>query len=118
MSARREDDDILGFRDGRLAAGFVGRALRRHAGLAVAVFVVGVAAAVAAFMMLPRTYHTEVRLLAQRNLVMPALGNPRRTVPADSDAPTRLAAETVMKRSNLISVIGRDAWGEGANTYV
>ena len=106
MSARREDDDILGFRDGRLAAGFVGRALRRHAGLAVAVFVVGVAAAVAAFMMLPRTYHTEVRLLAQRNLVMPALGNPRRTVPADSDAPTRLAAETVMKRSNLISVIG------------
>jgi uncharacterized protein involved in exopolysaccharide biosynthesis len=105
MSALRDDDDVLGFADGRLAAGFVLRGLRRHWRLAAGVFGVGVAATVAAFLALPRTYHTEVKLLAQRNLVMPALGNPRRTVPADSDAPTRLAAETVMKRDNLISVI-------------
>jgi uncharacterized protein involved in exopolysaccharide biosynthesis len=105
MSSLRDDDELLGFTDGRLAAGFVLRGLRRHGGLAAGVFGLGVAATVAAFLALPRTYHTEVKLLAQRNLVMPALGNPRRTVPADSDAPTRLAAETVMKRDNLISVI-------------
>jgi uncharacterized protein involved in exopolysaccharide biosynthesis len=104
MSALR-DDDVLGFTDGRLAAGFVLRGLRRHRRLVAGVFGAAVAATVAVFLALPRTYHTEVKLLAQRNLVMPALGNPRRTVPADSDAPTRLAAETVMKRDNLISVI-------------
>jgi len=105
MSSLRDDDDRLGFADGRLAAGFVLRSLRRHRRLAAGVLGVAAAATVAAFLALPRTYHTEVKLLAQRNLVMPALGNPRRTVPADSDAPTRLAAETVMKRDNLISVI-------------
>jgi len=105
MSPARDDEDVLGLRDGALAAGFVAGALRRHARLAVAVFAAAVAVTAIAFVAMPRTYHTEVRLIAQRNLVMPALGNPRRTVPVDSDAPTRLAAETVMRRENLISVI-------------
>jgi len=105
MSTPRDDEDVLALRDGRLAAGFVVGAVRRHARLAAAVFAIVLAATVIAFLALPRTYHTEVRLIAQRNLVMPALGNPHRTVPVDSDAPTRLAAETVMKRENLVSVI-------------
>lgn len=105
MSPARDDEDLLGLRDGRLAAGFVVGAVRRHRRLAAAVFAAVLAATVVAFLFLPRTYHTEVRLIAQRNLVMPALGNPHRTVPVDSDAPTRLAAETVMKRENLVSVI-------------
>ena len=105
MSDVRDDDDVLGLADGRLAAGFAARSMLRRWRLGAGVFVAVVAATVAAFMAMPRTYHTEVKLLAQRNLVMPALGNPGRTVPADSDAPTRLAAETVLKRANLISVI-------------
>jgi uncharacterized protein involved in exopolysaccharide biosynthesis len=105
MSAPRDDDDLFGLTDARLAAGFVRRSVRRRGRLAAAVFGVVVVATAALYLAWPRTYHTEVRLLAQRNLVMPALGNPHRTVPADSDAPTRLAAETVMKRENLLSVI-------------
>jgi uncharacterized protein involved in exopolysaccharide biosynthesis len=105
MSAPRDDDDLFGLTDARLAAGFVRRSVRRRGRLAAAVFGVVVVATAALYLAWPRTYHTEVRLLAQRNLVMPALGNPRRTVPPDSDAPTRLAAETVMKRESLLSVI-------------
>ena len=105
-------DDLLGLADGRLAIGFVLHSLRRHSWLATAVLALGSAATATAFLLVPRTYHTEVRLLAQRNLVMPALGNPRRTVPVDSDAPTRLAAETVMKRENLLSVIRATRLGE------
>ena len=105
MSPVRDDEDLLGLHDGRLAVGFAVGAVRRHRRLAAAVFAAVMTVTVLAFVVMPRTYHTEVRLIAQRNLVMPALGNPRRTVPVDSDAPTRLAAETVMKRENLVSVI-------------
>ncbi|HET6957958.1 MAG TPA: hypothetical protein VFI56_15290, partial [Vicinamibacterales bacterium] len=45
-------------------------------------------------------------LLAQRNEVMTALSNPGRAVPWDADSPTRAAAETVLRRDNLISMIG------------
>jgi uncharacterized protein involved in exopolysaccharide biosynthesis len=106
MSARRDgDDDILGLSDARLAAGFVLRSVGRHGRLAGSVFALAGLATTASFLAAPRVYHTEVKLLAQRNLIMPALGNPRRTVPMDSDAPTRLAAETVLRRENLVSVL-------------
>ena len=36
---------------------------------------------------------------------MTALSNPGRAVPWDADAPTRAAAETVLRRDNLISLI-------------
>jgi hypothetical protein len=55
--------------------------------------------------MMPRTYHVESKILAQRNQVIAALGNPNRTVPRDADAPTRAASETVLRRDNLISLI-------------
>ena len=54
---------------------------------------------------LPRTYHVEAQLLAQRNSLMSALGNPDRTVPPDADAPTRGAVETVKRRDNVISIM-------------
>ena len=55
----------------------------------------------AAAVLLPRTYHVQTKLLAQRNAVMTALSNPGRAVPWDADAPTRAAAETVLRRDNL-----------------
>ncbi len=86
-------------------AGFVIRSVGRHKMLAAGVFLaVGAVVAAAAFLM-PRTYHVEVKLLAQRNAVMTALSNPGRAVPWDADAPTRAAAETVLRRDNLISLI-------------
>lgn len=85
--------------------GYMRRALRRHRRVAVTSFASCVAMAVLALLVMPRTYSTEATILAQKNLVMPALGNPRRAVPNESDAPTKLAAETVKKRENLIAII-------------
>jgi len=53
----------------------------------------------------PRTYSVETELLAQKNALMPALGNPSRAVPPDADRPTRAAAETVLRRDNLLALV-------------
>jgi uncharacterized protein involved in exopolysaccharide biosynthesis len=84
---------------------FVAGAPRRRPRLALAAFFATVALAVTAVVVLPRTYQTETKILASRNLVMPALGNPGRNVPGDADAPTRGAVETILRRDNLISLI-------------
>ncbi len=81
---------------------FVCGAPRRHPVLAATIFVLVVAIAIAAAVLLPRTYYTEARILASRNLIMPALGNPNRSIPLDADAPTRAAAETILRRDNLL----------------
>ncbi|MEP7347223.1 MAG: hypothetical protein ABI877_18270, partial [Gemmatimonadaceae bacterium] len=80
-------------------------AARRRRGLALAVFSCVILAAIMAAIFLPRTYMVQSRILARRNVVMPALGNPRRTVPGESDAPTRMATESVMSRENLVSLV-------------
>jgi uncharacterized protein involved in exopolysaccharide biosynthesis len=86
-------------------AGFVLGAVRRHpwtaTGSAAAVLGLTVLGLVSA----PRVYHVDTELLAQRNLMMPALGNPSRSVPNEADAPTVAAAETVRRRDNLVSLI-------------
>ena len=92
---------------GQLAAmmGFPWRALRRHRRLARNVFGAICATAALAACLAPRQYDVETSILAQRNFVMPALGNPRRSVPAESDAPTRMAAEAVLNRANLVALV-------------
>ena len=86
-------------------AGRAGRSMRRHPLLAGGSFALMVGAAIAAVLVMPKSYLTEAKILAQRNMVMPALGNPRRSVPPESDAPTKLATEAVMKRENLLAII-------------
>jgi hypothetical protein len=86
-------------------AGFVLRSITRHKLLVAAAFSGVVVLTALTAWLLPRTYHVEVKLLAQRNAVMTALSNPGRAVPWDADAPTRAAAETVLRRDNLISLI-------------
>jgi hypothetical protein len=88
-------------------AGFLTRSLRRHSGLTVGTFSLALAVTTAAAILLPRTYHVQTKLLAQRNAVMAALSNPGRAVPSDADAPTRAAAETVLRRDNLLTMIGQ-----------
>jgi uncharacterized protein involved in exopolysaccharide biosynthesis len=80
-------------------------ALWRRRMIALFVFGAVVAATVVAMIVLPRTYYVQSRILARRNVVMPALGNPRRTIPGESDAPTRMATEAVMSRENLLNII-------------
>src|SRR6185369_12991331 len=47
----------------------------------------------------------EAKILAQPNVINSALGNPNRPIPRDTDAPTRAASETILRRDNLISLI-------------
>ncbi len=85
--------------------GFAWRAPRRHKRLAVSVFVLGVLATVGGVQVAPRSYEANTKILAQRNLVMSSLGNPRRAVPNDADAPTRSSGDLIMSHDNLVSII-------------
>jgi uncharacterized protein involved in exopolysaccharide biosynthesis len=85
--------------------GFAFRSFRRHQLLAVLSFLGVLLASAGALVALPKTYHTETKILAERNQVMPALGNPSRSIPQDADAPTRAASEIILRRDNLVALI-------------
>lgn len=85
--------------------GFSLRAPLRHKRLGVAIFLLGLVASVAATKLAPRSYEVNAKILAQRNLVISSLGNPRRSVPNDADAPTRSAADVILSYDNLTSII-------------
>jgi len=101
-------DDTSGALDAvrmRELLGFPWRSVRRHRALVALVFLLTIAAAATAAVFLPRSYHVETRLLAQRNSVMMALGNPRRSVPNDADSPMLLAKEVILSREALSKLI-------------
>jgi hypothetical protein len=102
----REEEPLVDVRQLADYTGFVIGAVRRHAVLVAGTFGVVVALTGMGLLVMPKTYHVQVKLLAQRNEVMTALSNPGRAVPWDADSPTRAAAETVLRRDNLISIIG------------
>jgi uncharacterized protein involved in exopolysaccharide biosynthesis len=102
--AQGEEADGVDFQRLRERLGFVLRAPRRHPWLAAAVFVVFGALGVAAATTMPRTYEAEVKLLAQRNLVVPALTNPTRAWPQDVDSPTRNVSNLIMRHENLVAL--------------
>jgi uncharacterized protein involved in exopolysaccharide biosynthesis len=85
--------------------GFAKRAPRRHPRLAIGLLFAGLALTAASVVLIPRTYTTEVKLLAQRNFVIPALGNPNRSVPRDADNPTKNVADVVTQRDNLVALV-------------
>jgi uncharacterized protein involved in exopolysaccharide biosynthesis len=84
---------------------FVLHAVARRKLLLFFTFAVSLAAALSLISIMPRTYRVDALLLAERNSLMPALGNPGRSVPADSDSPTRAANETVKRRDNLATLV-------------
>jgi uncharacterized protein involved in exopolysaccharide biosynthesis len=100
-----DNESLIDFRQIANYAQFVFGALGRHKVLASATFITALAMTAAAIILLPKTYHAQTKLLAQRNEVMTALSNPGRAVPWDADAPTHAAAETVLRRDNLITLV-------------
>jgi capsular polysaccharide biosynthesis protein len=62
-----------------------------------------------------------VKILAQRNLVLPALGNPNRTVPREADNPTKNVADAILQHDNLVGLIKQvdliDRW-EGTRPLI
>lgn len=80
---------------------FVGGAMRRRVRLLSAVFAATMALVVTALLMLPKTYHAEVKLTAQRNPVLAVRGDG----PDAPVAPTKGAIETVHRRDNLVAIV-------------
>jgi uncharacterized protein involved in exopolysaccharide biosynthesis len=86
-------------------ARFVLRAPRRRPRLAASVLLLGLLTTVAVAVCAPRVYAVTTKILVQRNVVIPLLGNPRRPLPADWDVPTRGTSETILRRDNLVAII-------------
>ena len=102
-----DGDDEGGFDFGLVVdyLAYTRRALRRRWLLGLALFVVVVALGVAVVALLPRTYHVQTRILAQRNQVIATLGNPNRTLPSEADSPTRGASEAVLRHDSILTLI-------------
>ncbi|QRK10865.1 chain-length determining protein [Archangium violaceum] len=106
--------------------GYVKNAILRHKLLALATFVVTAAMGLALAKFLPRSYYAEATLLPRRASTIAALVNPDRIAALDPDPPnplrppgevdsvTRAAAQSVMRRENLVALIKRvnllDRW--------
>lgn len=106
-SAAGADDnpDLFDYAQMMRQGGFVLRSVGRHRALFLTVLVAMVAVTGLLATVWPRAYHVQTKILAQRNQVMAALGNPHRSIPSEADAPTRAASETVLRRDNLVSLV-------------
>jgi uncharacterized protein involved in exopolysaccharide biosynthesis len=80
---------------------FVTGALRRHWFLAGFLLVVGVALTYGVYWAMPRSYKIEAQLLAQKSGVIPGMVGRQ----GGEGSPTRAAAETVLRRDNLIALV-------------
>ncbi len=100
-----DDADLFDFGHAFLFIGFIFRSLVRHKKFSLAIIGFVLTVTAAALVFVPRTYKSETKILAQRNLVMATLGNPGRSIPTDADSPTRSAAEAVLKRDNLVALV-------------
>jgi uncharacterized protein involved in exopolysaccharide biosynthesis len=90
----------------RERASYLGRAVRRHLPLVVAVAALTVLGAVLLAWALPDRYKVEARLIAQRDDLIASLSNPGRPQLAGEDNPaTSTVADMVLRRDNLLSVI-------------
>lgn len=85
--------------------GFVLRAPRRRPAFAAAVLLVGCLLTAAIALFAPRVYTVSTRILVQRNVVIPLLGNPHRPLPADWDVPTKGTSESILRRDNLTAIV-------------
>lgn len=85
--------------------GFVWHAARRRPKLAASVFIGVASLGLTVSAAMPRIYNSEVKLLAQRALVLPALSNPGRQLPSEADNPTSNVTASIMRRDNLIALV-------------
>ncbi len=102
---RDETDPLVDFKLVKDLTRFVINACRRRQKIAILICAACVSIGVVSALLLPKKYYTETKLLADRNVVMPLLGNPGRRMADEADTPTRLASEIILTRSNLESVV-------------
>ncbi len=91
---------IVNYRALRNWLKFAVRSLKKHKGLVlgVAAGVLGLAAL--CVIVMPKRYHIETHLLAQRNLVLALPGEE-----SGGRSPSNAAAETILKRDNLVALV-------------
>jgi uncharacterized protein involved in exopolysaccharide biosynthesis len=77
--------------------------VRRHPWIFFGVWLVVVALTAAALAVMPRTYDVQTTLQVSRAGPIAALTNPK--APRELDAPTRAAAETVLRHENLVALV-------------
>jgi len=99
------EEGEFGLEQAKLIGAFFLRAPARHPRLAATTLIVTVTIGVLAALFWPRSYDCDVRILAQHQLVLPALDNPDRAVPRDADAPTKNAADSILQHDNLVAMI-------------
>jgi uncharacterized protein involved in exopolysaccharide biosynthesis len=90
--------NLLDFELIRHYVGFAFGAVRRWRGLAVSLFLAIFGVTLLGLYVMPKTYHVETKLLTQQ---IKALSLPG----AGEEAPTRVAADTIMRRDNLVAII-------------
>lgn len=81
------------------------RAPRRRPRLAATVLLLCCLVTAAVALLIPRAYTVSTRILVQRNVVIPLLGNPRRPLPTDWDVPTKGTSESILRRDNLTAIV-------------
>jgi len=99
--AAEEESEGIDLEQVRERLGFALRAPRRHPVLAASALIVAGTVGIVVAATIPQTYEAQVKLLAQRNLVVPALTNPNRAWRSDAESPTRNVANLIMRRENL-----------------
>ena len=102
---RDEADPLVDFKLVKDLTRFVLNACRRRRKVVISITAAALVVGVLSALLLPKQYYTETKLLADRNVVMPLLGNPGRRMADEADTPTRLASEIIMTRTNLEAVV-------------
>jgi uncharacterized protein involved in exopolysaccharide biosynthesis len=97
------DADLFDYARLRDYLGFVAASVRRHAKLVLAVFASLLVFGWLAVMVLPKTYHSEIKIQAQRNGQIGGLVGIDRSL--EVELPTRAASDTVMRTDNLVSLV-------------
>jgi uncharacterized protein involved in exopolysaccharide biosynthesis len=97
------DADLFDYPKLRDYLGFVLHSVGRRWMTALAVFASTVSAAVLALSVLPKTYHCEVKIQAQRNLVINTLTGISRAW--DWELPSRAAGDLILRHDNLVSLV-------------
>lgn len=86
-------------------ARFAGRAAKRRQRLSLGIGLVGVVLTIASVVLWPRSFTTDTKITVERNVVMPAIADPHRSIPVDYDAPTKGAQDTIFARENLEKLV-------------
>lgn len=95
---------------------FVLRAPRRRPRLSAVVFLVVCLLTAAVALFAPRVYTVSTRILVQRNVVIPLLGNPRRALPTEWDTSMRGTSENLLRRDNLTAIVKETGLEESWDT--